>query len=912
MTFATACIAVLRFACWETALFAVSIVLARALGWRGARRVEEKILAVVAIEIVLESSFAALFSFTRINGPSVYWAAAALCALAAVATRHGREALERAAGGLKTAEIVRYPRAAACLAGLLTPLVFLSFHPVQESDSINYLHYLIDWMANRATPYSFATNYVAFWELSFLPSWTVTGLDVFFPLLALKAVALLALAAWLVGRELGLRRHLLLWTVFGAILLRHFWWEPSGVPTLKNDVLHGAGFVLVTLVVLRAVRRRLDRADAALFALGAAFAAVKYTGIFVAALAAAALLFLEVGRRKRLPHSAMWDRRFRLSTWRSALAASSAGLFLLLTSGHYYLHNLLLYGSPFYPFQINFAFLHLPGTADLSGTSILYNLRNPGLWRALFLPAGGISSAGLLFPVVLAAALAASAWLVVRRPPTQRPLPWAGFLLLAGWFLYFRSVYGAGAAPGDLGFVLGLGSLRYVIGVLAVSELLLVAMLWRTPRLALSLVALNAASRAAILYAKLPLGNFPVPAVIAASAAVGLVAWLLLQRTPQPRRALAAALAGGLALVTCGPPIVERNRANWLAWWADLKPALAQARTSSLAVLVYPDWGYFAGHVLAAGNPVHPAVRALDSGDLDALPAAGRPRYLAAMLMPGSVETSTWRLRHAAEFERWGYATAGDSAQGAILERTLPPVPAPADTRLDAWYAPAGSMAITGEAEFSGHVLRDGDVVADPSGGLVRLDPHGRQPLEPAPGAVLRLLNCGELDFTRGFPPGRPAGALYRREAGRWIPAEAGVAAESRLPSPSWYASIGGGTYVQELPAGEGAPFVRLRAASDARWLIYSAAYPDGLPDGVPVTVRAVVRCPNGCSISTAGHTPELDQPVRSDDWTTVNLTFAYRRNGRPQHYAVGMARLPSRRLVRFAKLRSARRLFPV
>ena len=96
--------------------------------------------------------------------------------------------------------------------------------------------------------------------------------------------------------------------------------------------------------------------------------------------------------------------------------------------------------------------------------------------------------------------------------------------------------------------------------------------------------------------------------------------------------------------------------------------------------------------------------------------------------------------------------------------------------------------------------------------------------------------------------------------------------------------------YVQEVPAGEGAPFVRLRAASDARWLIYSAAYPDGLPDGVPVTVRAVVRCPNGCSISTAGHTPELDRPVRSDDWTTVNLTFAYQRNGRPQHYAVGMA----------------------
>src|SRR5271157_691267 len=413
MTFATACIAILRFVCWETALFAASIAIARSLGCRGARRVEEKILAVLAIQIVLESSFAALFSFTRTNSPSVYWMAAAFCLLAAAATRGGREALARAARGLKTAEILRYPRAAACAAGFLTPLLLLSFRPVDESDSINYLHYLIDWMANRATPYSFATNYVAFWELSFLPAWTVTGLDGFFPLLALKALVLLALAVWLAGREVGLRRGLLLWAAANAILLRHMWWEFSGVPTLKNDVLHGAGFVLLTLVVLRAARRRLDRADAVLFALGAAFAAVKYTGVFVAALAAAAVLFLEWRRtRPRKPAKTRGLPLVASGKW--WLAALAATLFVLLTSGHYYLHNLALYGSPFYPFQINFAFLHLPGTADLSGTSILYNLRNPALWRGFFLPSGGVSSAGLLFPLVLAATPVLSAWLVVR------------------------------------------------------------------------------------------------------------------------------------------------------------------------------------------------------------------------------------------------------------------------------------------------------------------------------------------------------------------------------------------------------------------------------------------------------------------------------------------------------------------
>src|SRR6185503_6396001 len=136
----------------------------------------------------------------------------------------------------------------------------------EEIDSINYLHYLIDWMANRATPYTFATNYVAFWELSFLPVWTVTGVDLFFPLLALKAVVLLGLSLWLAGRELGLDGPGLLWVIAGALAMRHFWIESSGVPTLKNDVLHGAGFVLLSLVVLRAGHRKLTFADAGLMA----------------------------------------------------------------------------------------------------------------------------------------------------------------------------------------------------------------------------------------------------------------------------------------------------------------------------------------------------------------------------------------------------------------------------------------------------------------------------------------------------------------------------------------------------------------------------------------------------------------------------------------------------------------------
>ena len=188
--------------------------------------------------------------------------------------------------------LVRARRALAVVAALAAPLVLLSFRPVEEIDSINYLHYLIEWMANRTTPYDFATNYVAFWELSFLPAWVVTRLDLFFPLLALKALVLLGLAAWLLGREFRLRGLLLAAVVAGSCLLRHLWYGAAGVSTLKNDTLSGVGFLLLALVTVRAARRRLRLADLALLAGGVVFAPVKYLGIFLVPVAAVAILWL--------------------------------------------------------------------------------------------------------------------------------------------------------------------------------------------------------------------------------------------------------------------------------------------------------------------------------------------------------------------------------------------------------------------------------------------------------------------------------------------------------------------------------------------------------------------------------------------------------------------------------------------
>src|SRR5581483_11830896 len=174
MSAAEIVIATVRFAAWELALFAASLSLARLAGFGRFRRVEEQVLAVLAIEITLEASLAGLFSFLKINSAPLYWAAAAVALLV------GRTTWRDWGRSLARLEIFRYPRSAGVAAALLSPLVLLSFRPVEEIDSINYLHYLIEWMANRATPYTFATNYVAFWELSFLPAWIITRVDLFF------------------------------------------------------------------------------------------------------------------------------------------------------------------------------------------------------------------------------------------------------------------------------------------------------------------------------------------------------------------------------------------------------------------------------------------------------------------------------------------------------------------------------------------------------------------------------------------------------------------------------------------------------------------------------------------------------------------------------------------------------------
>jgi hypothetical protein len=828
------------FLFWEIAILLAATRIALAAS-RGAKSPAEEFFAVVvSAAMLIEGIAASAISFAHANSIPGYTAVALLCLVCSARRAVVAELLKR----LRGLSLWQFGITAAVLLAAAIPLFFLTLKPIDESDSANYLHFLLEWRAGRSTPYNFSTYYVAFGTSRFLPSLVLSRTDWFFGFVALEPVLLLGLGLYLVAAEFEIPPRLRLWSVAAAVALEHLWGSHSGVGTLKADSLHAAGVVLLALVLVRAARSA-DCFSPLLFAFALVFATEKYTGVFLAILATGALLWMRVPIVRMLPAAAL----------------------ALVTTGHYYLHSLRLWGNPFYPFTVRFGPFELPGTGDLSDTSILANRHDPRLWKLLFLPAHWLSPAGLLFPGVLALMLIAALWVLLTGVRRRPPAFWLAGLLLAGWLLFARTFWGAGPQPHTLEFLeADLSTLRYVEGFLGLGEIFLVWLLWKRgmpQSILLLLAALNGASRLWLLYRQPNLHLFMPALWIGAAVLAGLAAL---------RFAAYALVAIELALVIMAPAITDRNRALWFPEWKPIYQAFADLEPTTVFLFENSATGYSALHFALCGPYLKHDVRT--SPDMS---DAGQAHYL--VRLRSAAET----LPATPEALPPGYRSVLRARYGTVSERTSSRQ-WDAD-EVDAWYLPPGKIAAaelpvdSGAAKEVAHRLQFGELVFVPPLTVLRLEKNETESLEPAEGSAMRLLNSG------GLVNGRPRGLLYRYRAGTWRRDRAPLP----LPEPPAI-SIERGSFQIERLADDQGPYLRIRAQNDARWLVLVTALPT-LAEAEPFTAFATARGPAGASTTfwlwTRNEVSDYDSPA-SGEWHEFRQWRRARHTAPDDHLAIG------------------------
>ncbi len=494
----------------------------------------------LSFHITLGGLTAALFSFAGWNTAAAYRSAAAVYLLAGVAMGEFSPFWRRFVRHLRNSPVM----VSCCFGG--GGLLALSLRPLEEGDSLYNLHYVTGWVKHAFTPYTFSYNYVPFWDLGAVPALVLTRSDYFFWFHALQPVLLLAAGLWRISRELQLPSRMAGWTIAAVCTFPHLWLGPSGVSTNKNDMIHAAGYALLALVAARWARGKTGWENVVCAGMGAMFVSVKGSGPVMLIAAAVAVSVTAWHWIRRNPGKTAWSIGVMALIW-------FAG------AGHYYLHNYLVYANPVYPYQVNLGPLHLPGRADQSATSIAYSLHDPDVYRFLFLPEGGLSPAGTLFPVVLPAILGCSlVWalgaLKRKRCGVAQAL---GIFQVLAWAVYFRSVYSASGAPGDLAFLRNdLNSTRYVEGPLLVGMLSLVWLLhrWRVPHgVIYALLAVQALGCAAILGRRAP--DLPWVAIACCGGALALSAACF-----RGKMAAFVAAAVVIASMPAGTFLVERRR----------------------------------------------------------------------------------------------------------------------------------------------------------------------------------------------------------------------------------------------------------------------------------------------------------------------------------------------------------------
>jgi hypothetical protein len=905
---------------WELCLLLASVRLAYICGWKEEAHRSELMLAWLSISIVLSSWIASFYSFALLNSSVSYLAAATLVLVLLYARNPSRLKSDICSLlSLFDRPVIEkgfFPLAIS--AALCVPVLLMSMRPVDETDSFYYLNFMLNWLNNRTIPYEFYRNYPAFWQVTYMPGLAITRSDAFFWLTSLKPVIIVCLGIYCIGREFGFSRRLALLVAINGIALQYFWIGPSGVSTLKEDMVHAAGIVLIAHAVLRTVRRGVNMKSGLLLSVGFVFITTKWNGFFISALGLPLMAFFT---------SALISKaRKAFFVW---ILCSFA--FFLTTTGHYYLRNILAHNNPFYPYQVSFMDIHLPGTIEAPGTSILESLSNRGVWQAFFSPASGISPAGLLFPLILGCILISSIYISIRSPialfrhkPLIKKESFLAMYILLTWLLYFRAFWSASDNPGDLVYLFNLNSLRFVEGTLALSELFLVYLLWRLKTkelLLLGLAGLSLASRLAILYLRWPsaIGRQTLMLIVILSLLV--LVGLSLIRTNKFHRILCWSILGFFA-VFIGPLVVETNRSNsWAPWWRGVLLPLQNIPPARVYVvidpgdfdrdLIYPVSGRRLQHTVQIATQEKLLNSLRDKNLLETERA--RPDYVVKIRDPNRPDKAKLAAFGSRLFS-YGWGTVAINRCSILLQQMemvafsdivkgKPP---------RAWFMKSprpllpGTSVEHGNAKPGMAILRKGDLAlfGNPSQ-LYLLGDRKPKVVIADEGEKLLALNLGMLDEN-----GMAQGIEFTYQQGRWAPDmpdprpinqdyDFSIARATNSVGPWRISTSRGGTYKVEHLFDETGPFMRVKSTSGARWLVIIGRFPENLADNTPVTVRGQIR--STIQTRTTLHLYDLNDRGRYEkvarsgtslgSWEQLSLSKHMRFPSPKDYYAIGLLR---------------------
>ncbi|MCV0393506.1 MAG: hypothetical protein K5790_09505 [Nitrosopumilus sp.] len=565
--------------------------------------------------IILSISIASLFSFLHFNGELQYMLSAlTILIISHIDKKINLKNYYKEISSLVVSFIDKFLNWKAIVVfSLVLPVILFVIRPIDEADSSQVLNYMFDWLLNETNPYIITARGPGYWELAYLPSLVITNNDSFFWITSFKPFFIIVTVSYLVGRAIGLPNRLNWFTVFSCSMFFILWFRTSGVSTLKADLLLGAGVILFAFAILRVMRGDFNRTSLVFFLSGIIFVLAKWNGLAI--LFCSIILLILFNKNKIL----FEHKKFLL-----IIPIGIAVVFL--TSGHYYVENLIEFGHPLastmFETRSDYVF------KDLANTSIFSNLNNEKMYEYLLYYEPNIKRAGFLFSAIVLFGFIGTLGTLFyftrfyfKTKHFESNILFLSIFILLGWLIFLITPLSAGPKPDDFWHIETFNTLRYAVGTIILTEVFFVYFLWkiRIPQLIIfGIISINLVSRLVSfywqIYPYLDLSFIIYPIIVS-------IIILLLKNSLSSKAKVSIIISLMFLIFVFAPTLVDQQRDTWHWYWNDVIMEVYYLPSSTIALLEEPPrpWSLPPKHPFYGNNFQHTVIHHTEESLLEIL-----------------------------------------------------------------------------------------------------------------------------------------------------------------------------------------------------------------------------------------------------------------------------------------------------